>query len=212
MNIKWLLTICCVWHVGVTLQAQRRLSEATLVYKVLMLEADSLTQDSRVVEEAVSTCYLKGANSRTDLVTSVGRQSTIFISKSAQVVLLKEYGNQRYLSRLTRTQWEQSNKRYRDARVELSADTLRIKGYRCSKALITLSDSSVYSIWYTHELQPLNKEFLPFAGVVPGLVLSFETLLGGSLVRYEIDQIAMAPVPQMLFDIPESGYRLLDVQ
>jgi len=213
MNIKLLLTICFMLFVGgVSLQAQRRLSEATLVYKVQMLEQDSLTGDSGVAEEAISTCYLKGANSRTDLVTSVGKQSTIFISKSPQVVLLKEYGNQRYLTRLTRAQWEQSNNRYRDARTELLADTLRIKGYRCSKALVTLTDSSVYFVWYTGELQPLNREFLPLAGAVPGLIMSFETLLAGSKVRYEIDQILMAPVPQLLFDIPESGYRLLEMQ
>jgi hypothetical protein len=177
-----------------------------------MIEADSLTRQPGVAEEAVSTCYLKGANSRTDLITSVGKQSTIFISKSPQVILLKEYGNQRYLTRLTRAQWEQSNNRYRDARIELKTDTLRIKGYRCFKALISLADSSVYSMWYTTELVPLNREFLPLAGAVPGLIMSFETLLGGSKVRYDIDQIVMAPVPQLLFDIPESGYRLLEVQ
>jgi hypothetical protein len=75
-----------------------------------------------------------------------------------------------------------------------------------------LTDSSVYFVWYTGELQPLNREFLPLAGTVPGLIMSFETLLAGSKVRYEIDQILMAPVPQLLFDIPESGYRLLEMQ
>lgn len=213
MNIKLLLTICFVLFVGsVSLQAQRRLSEATLVYKVHMLDEDSLTRDSGVEEEAVSTSYLKGANSRTDLVTSVGKQSTIFISKSPQVVLLKEYGNQRYLTRLSRAQWEQSNQKYRNARTELQGDTLRLKGYRCFKAIIMLADSSVYSIWYTSELVPLNREFLPLASAVPGLIMSFETMLGRSKVRYEIDQIVMAPVPQLLFDIPDSGYRLLEVQ
>lgn len=212
MNIKILLTICSGLFFAAVLQAQRRLSEATLIYQVHMIEADSLTRQPGVAEEAVSTCYLKGANSRTDLITSVGKQSTIFISKSPQVILLKEYGNQRYLTRLTRAQWEQSNNRYRDARIELKTDTLRIKGYRCFKALITLADSSVYSMWYTTELVPLNREFLPLAGAVPGLIMSFETLLGGSKVRYDIDQIVMAPVPQLLFDIPESGYRLLEVQ
>ena len=212
MNIKILLTICSGLFFAAVLQAQRRLSEATLIYQVHMIEADSLTRQPGVAEEAVSTCYLKGANSRTDLITSVGKQSTIFISKSPQVILLKEYGNQRYLTRLTRAQWEQSNNRYRDARIELKTDTLRIKGYRCFKALISLADSSVYSMWYTTELVPLNREFLPLAGAVPGLIMSFETLLGGSKVRYDIDQIVMAPVPQLLFDIPESGYRLLEVQ
>lgn len=210
MRVRFILAIGCVLFFAAGLQAQRRLTEATLVYKVLRVGADSLDSQSATTEQALSTCYLKGANSRTDLVTSVGKQSTIFISKSPQVVLLKEYGNQRYLTRLTRAQWERSNDRYKDARIDLMPDTGRIKGYRCAKALVTLTDSSVYTIWYTSELLPLNKEFLPLAGAVPGLILSFETWLGNAKVRYEIEQVVMAPVPQLLFDIPESGYRLLD--
>jgi len=212
MNLRFILLVGGCLSFAASLQAQRRLTEATLVYKVFRVEVDSVNSPAEITEQALSTCYLKGANSRTDLVTSVGKQSTIFISKSPQVVLLKEYGSQRYLTRLTRAQWEQFNNRYRDARTELVADTLRIKGYRCSKALVTLTDSSVYFVWYTGELQPLNREFLPLAGMVPGLIMSFETLLAGSKVRYEIDQILMAPVPQLLFDIPESGYRLLEMQ
>ena len=50
------------------------------------------------------------------------------------------------------------------------------------------------------------------AGSVPGLILSLETLLGDKKVRYEIDQIVLNPVQQVLFDIPESGYRVLELQ
>jgi GLPGLI family protein len=210
MNLRFILLVGGCLSFAASLQAQRRLTEATLVYKVFRVEVDSVNSPAEITEQALSTCYLKGANSRTDLVTSVGKQSTIFISKSPQVVLLKEYGNQRYLSRITRTQWEQSNAPYRNARIDLKPDTLRIKGYRCSKALVTLADSSSYAIWYTSELLPLNREFLPLASTVPGLILSFETLMSNNKVRYEIDQIIMAPVPQLLFDIPESGYRLLE--
>lgn len=195
-----------------TLQAQRRLTEATLVYKIHVDDTDTTTRQPHFAEGAISTCYLKGANSRTDLVTQAGKQSTIFISKSAQVVLLKEYGNQRYLTRMTLQQWEQSNKKYREATLRFLPDTLRVGGYLCYKALAGLSDSTNVAIWYTKELTPLNKEFLPLAGAVPGLILSFETFLGDTKVRYEIDKILFSPVQQVLFDIPASGYRLLEMQ
>ncbi|MFM7646280.1 MAG: hypothetical protein ACKO41_06155 [Sphingomonadales bacterium] len=212
MNKKWLLSAFCLLSAAPTVVAQRKLTEATLIYKVHISENDSLSGDPSKTEEAVSTSYLKGASSRTDLITKAGKQSTIYSSKPPQVILLKEYGSQRYLTRLSVQQWELSNKKYRDASIQLLSDTLRMGGYLCQKALATLPDTRVFSIWYTKELTPLNKEFLPLAAVVPGLVLSFETTMGESKLRYEIDRILLNPVPQVLFDIPESGYRLLEFQ
>lgn len=212
MARKILLGVLFFWGSSLTLQAQRRLTEATLVYAIHVDDKDSAATQPHFADGAISTSYLKGANSRTDLVTQSGKQSTIFSSKSAQVVLLKEYGNQRYLTRMTLSQWERSNKKYREAGIALLSDTLRLKGYLCYKALATLADSTTFTIWYTKELNPLNKEFLPMAGSVPGLILSFETLLGDKKVRYEIDQIVLNPVQQVLFDIPESGYRVLELQ
>lgn len=212
MARKILLGVLFFWGSSLTLQAQRRLTEATLVYAIHVDDKDSAATQPHFADGAISTSYLKGANSRTDLVTQSGKQSTIFSSKSAQVVLLKEYGNQRYLTRMTLSQWERSNKKYREAGIALLSDTLRLKGYLCYKALAILADSTTFTIWYTKELNPLNKEFLPMAGSVPGLILSFETLLGDKKVRYEIDQIVLNPVQQVLFDIPESGYRVLELQ
>ncbi|MBU6307347.1 MAG: hypothetical protein KGO46_04740, partial [Bacteroidetes bacterium] len=115
MARKILLGVLFFWGSSLTLQAQRRLTEATLVYTIHVDDKDSAATQPHFADGAVSTSYLKGANSRTDLVTQSGKQSTIFISKSAQVVLLKEYGNQRYLTRMTISQWERSNKKYREA-------------------------------------------------------------------------------------------------
>jgi hypothetical protein len=73
-----------------------------------------------------------------------------------------------------------------------------------------MKDASTITIWYTKELMPLNKTYLPLADAVPGLILSFEVLAADSKVLYEIDQIIFGPVQQMLFDIPQSGYRVLE--
>ncbi len=206
MLVGGLIFFCCLF----TAQAQRRLTEATLVYKIVVDDTDAVARSLHDADAAISTCYLKGTNSRTDLITSAGKQSTLYLSKTAQVVLLKEYGNQRYMTRLSLPQWEESNKKYRQATLRFSLDTLRLAGYLCNKALATIDDSTTFTIWFTKELNPLNKEFLPMAGLVPGLILSFETLSGETKVRYEIDKILLNPVPQLLFDIPASGYRLLE--
>jgi len=190
--------------------SQRRLTEVTLVYTVSFEAVDTVAQLTFGTGGLKAYCYLKGANSRTDLVTRVGKQSTVFITKPPQVLLLKEYGDQRYMTRLTTEQWEKSNQKYKEARYSFTSDSLRVQGYLCYRALATLPDSTQLKIWYTRELMPLNKEFLPMAEFIPGLILSFESFWGDSRIRYDIDQILFSPVQQALFDIPERGYRLLE--
>lgn len=193
-----------------TVKAQRKLSEATLTYRLELAGDDVAVPQADLFREARSRSYIKGVNSRTDLVTQAGTQSTLYLGKTREAILLKEYGNQRYLTRLTAEQWERSQQKYRGARLELLTDSLELYGYRCYKALAHCSDSTTLTLWYTRELVPVNKTFMPLAPSVPGLILQYEAPLGKMMVRYRIEQLVFTPVPQALFDIPESGYRILE--
>lgn len=44
------------------------------------------------------------------MVSSLGTQATIIEGKSGNVTILKEYGEQRYMIRMTPENWRQSNK------------------------------------------------------------------------------------------------------
>ena len=191
-----------------SLWSQRILSEATIRYSILLQdESDSAYQD--LLKGATHTCYIKGPNSRLDLETPMGRQSTILQGKTGTVVLLKDYGVQHYLINLTPTQWEEVNARYNNSKLELIADTTTILGYPCQKAMVTTADGVTYSIWYTQSIMPAYREFQQMGKTIPGLIMEYETTLGSLKVRYRIKQLVTSPVSQALFDIPTSGYRVL---
>lgn len=193
---------------SLTMHAQRYISEATLRYTInIQSEADSLYKD--LLKGAVHTCYVKGPSSRLDLETSLGKQSTIFQGKTGHAVLLKEYGMQHYMIQLTPRQWEEVNMNYEDSKLELLGDTMSILGYPCQKANVSLKDGTSFQVWYTTSLIPAYKEFQQMGKNLPGLLMEYEAIWGGVRVRYRISQLNFNPVPQALFDIPTTGYRVL---
>jgi len=85
-------------------------------------------------------------------------------------------------------------------------------GFLCKKVVITLQDGTKHGAWFTTELIPVYRDFQLMAKTLPGLLMQYETIIGNSLVIYRIEEINYNPVPQALFDVPTSGYRLLDFE
>lgn len=191
-----------------TVFAQRRLTEATLHYSVEAVTGDSSIQD--LLEGVRYTCFIKGVNSRMELVTSMGKESTLILGKTGQVVLLKEYGAQHYITKLSSEQWTQMNQSYEDAQLKLVADTLRISGYLCSKAVFQFSDGTSRTAWYTTQLVPIYREFQLFAKKLPGLLVQYESTFGKTPVIFKLKEVNYNPVQVANFDVPEKGYRIIE--
>ena len=193
------------------LLAQRKITEATIRYAIAVQSASDSSYGN-LLQGASHVCYLKGPNSRTDLETTLGKQSTIIQGKTGSVTLLKEYGSQHYLIQLSAPQWDTVSKLYEDSKLELLSDTTTILGYPCRKAMVSLKDGMSYAIWYTTTLLPAYREFQQMGKTLPGLLMEYESSFGGVKVRYRITEINFSPVPQAVFDIPTSGYRILSYE
>lgn len=194
-----------------TVKAQRTISEATIRYSIILQEeGDSANQN--LFKGATHTCYIKGPNSRIDLQTSLGKQTTIIQGKTGNVVLLKEYGSQHYMIRLTPIQWDEENENFNNSKLELLPDTTTILGYRCQKAIVTTNDGTSFVVWYTKAIVPAYREFQQMGKTLPGLMMEYEAQLGSLKLRYRISQLSINPVPQALFDIPTKGYRVLSYE
>lgn len=191
-----------------TLYAQRRLTEATLHYSVETAAADSNIQ--ALLQGVNYTCYIKGVNSRMDLESAMGKESTLLLGKTGQVVLLKEVGAQHYMTKLTSEQWLQLNRLFDEAQLKLLPDTLFISGYPCKKAIFQFSDGTTREAWYTTQVIPIYREFQLFAKKLPGLLVQYETLFGKIPVIFKLKELSYNPVQVALFDVPEKGYRILE--
>lgn len=191
------------------LVAQRRLTEATISYDIVINTTNKTPQAADLLDGATSVVYLKSNSSRSDMISSLGTQATIVDGKTGNVTVLKEYGEQKYMITMTRENWKESNKKYEGITFSYVEEYKTIAGYNCQKAVGTLTDGSTFIVYFTRDLVPVNKDFQYLNKNLPGLAMQYEATLGNMLVTYTVSSINLNPVQQSKFDLPKSGYRVM---
>lgn len=183
--------------------AQRVVADCTITYAISTDDADA---------NSTKTVYIKGNDSRTDLVSTSFTQTLFFNKATGSAVILREIGNNKYMTKLDNGKWLAENKKYDGMTVSLSStETKTILGYECKKAVIQLKDGSTCVLYYASSIVPSVKEFEYQFKDIPGFVLEFESQeADGKKIRYTATKINLSPVQASRFDVPTSGYRLLN--
>jgi GLPGLI family protein len=194
---------------GIIAGAQKRLTEATISYDIVINTNSSTPQAADLLDGATSVIYLKGNNSRSEMVSSLGTQSTIIDGKTGNVTVLKDYGEQKYMINMTQANWKESNKKYEGIAFTYLEEFKTIAGYNCQKAVGKLADGTTFSVYFTRDLSPVNKDFQYLNKNLPGLAMQYEATFGKMLVTYTVSNISFNPVPQIKFDLPKAGYRVM---
>ena len=203
-----------VLFIGSTLTAnsQKKLSEGTISYDIVINTSSNKAQAADFFDGATSTIYLKGNRSRTEMVSSLGTQSTIIDGSKNAITILKEYGDQKYLIQLTPTNWKDANLKNEKVEFTFTEETKAILGYNCKKAIGKLADGTSFTVWYTTDLVPDNKDFQYVNRSLPGLAMEYESNVGNFKVTYTVSKINLSPVPAAKFDLPKAGFRVLSYE
>lgn len=183
--------------------AQRNISEATLVYDMIIQTGNNESAG------ASTTVYLKGNNSRTEMVSALGKEITIFNSKSDNAVILKEFSGQKLMITLGKENWKSKNKTYNDIKFELTDEFKTIGIYNTRRAIAKMPDGKSFDVYYTPDLVPANKEYDATFRNLPGLAIQYEIESGKTKFKYNLAKINYDPVQVSLFDFPTSGYRVM---
>lgn len=189
---------------------QKKVSEATIYYDIIINTNNATPQAADMLDGATSVIYLKGQSSRADMISSLGRQSTIYDGRSGSATILKEYGDQKYMINLTPSNWKNYNKKYDGVSYTLQNDYKTIAGYNCQKAVGKTGDGTVFTVYFTKDLVPENDEFQYINKNLPGLAMQYEAEQGKAKVTYVVSQINFGVVPLSRFDLPKSGYRVMN--
>lgn len=191
------------------LSAQKKLTEATITYDIVINTENSKPQAADLLDGARSVIYLKGNSSRSEMISSLGTQATIIDGKTGHVTVLKDYGEQKYIIRMTPDNWKESNKKYEGITFTYYNEFKLIAGYNCQKAVGRLIDSSTFTVYFTKDLVPVNRDFEYLNKNLPGLAMQYEASRGNKMVTYTVSTINFNPVSQAKFDLPKAGYRLM---
>ncbi|RXK81340.1 hypothetical protein [Filimonas effusa] len=203
--MKKILIVCLFFITSVWSQAQnpKVVADCTVSFDVII--------DGASKSPSTKTLYIRGVETRTDLVNSNFVQTTFYNSKTETAVILREIGGNKYMTTLSAEQWKAQNKRYEGMEVVLTDESKTILGYYCKKAQLKLKDGSTLNVYYATGITPSASENnYQFKGV-PGFPLEYETAgeNGKGNVKFTATRINLNPVPASRFEIPQSGYRIL---
>ena len=194
------------------LMGQRKLTEAIISYDIVINTSNAAPQAADMLDGATSVIYLKGKSSRSEMISSLGIQSTIIDGNTGDVTLLKDYGDQKYMIKMTPDNWKESNKKYDGVTFSYIDEFKVIAGYNCQKAIGKLTDGTTFTVYFTKELVPTNKEFQYLNKNLPGLAMQYEASVGKLMVTYTVSSINFNPVPAAKMDLPKSGYRVISYE
>jgi GLPGLI family protein len=189
----------------------RVVADCTILYAISTEEGTD-KDITETLKASTQTVYIKGNESRTDLVSPSFTQSLLYNKTTGNAVILREFGNNKFMTKLDNSKWVAENKRYEGMTISLTGtETKTILGYECKKGLIQLKDGSSFTLYYATAIVPSVKEFEYQFKDIPGFVLEFESKEADSKkIKYTATKINLSPVPASRFDIPLSGYRLLN--
>lgn len=194
---------------AITVSAQKVISEGTLVYNISIQTGSNEPKMADMLDGATTTIYIKGTQSRSELVSGLGSEITIYDSKKGSGVILKDYSGQKLMITLTREDWDRKNSKYEGIAFETTSETLNIAGYDCKKAIAKLKDGSSFVVYYTPALEVADKDYDSQFKNLPGLALQYEWQSGKMRFKYTLSKINFDVVPASKFDIPKSGYRIM---
>ncbi len=191
------------------LYAQKTFNEGTLVYNMSVETGRGQPKMADMLDGATTTIYLKGDKSKTELVSSLGREATIYDASEGTAVILKDYSGQKLMITLTPQNWKNNNEKYDGIVFENTGETATIAGFKCKKALAKLKNGTSFTVFYTSEVNPANKSYDAQFKTLPGLPVQYEMQTGKMILKFTLSKITYNSVPMSAFEIPKSGFRVL---
>jgi GLPGLI family protein len=203
-NYLSLLILFCAFF---SVNAQKKISELTVVYDAKVTTGNAEPKMADAFDGATTTISLKGNLSRSEMVSALFSSTTIHDAKTGTAVVLREVSGQKLLIRMSNKDWQEKNARYEGITFTNTGETKEIAGYKCIKAEAKMNDGSSFTVYYTPDIVPENKEYDYHFKNLNGLPLEYELTQRNLTIRYTVSRINLNPVQASKFDIPTGGYR-----
>jgi GLPGLI family protein len=209
--MKFNLTILFFYFLfpAVNSEAQKTLSDGSLVYNMSVETGSGQPKMADMLDGATTTIYLKGDKSKSELISSLGREATIYDASKGTGVILKDYSGQKLMITLTPANWEENNRKFDGIVFENTDETAKIAGFNCKKAIAKLKNGTSFTVFYTTEVKLSNKSYDAQFKTLPGLPVQYEMESGKMKFKFTLSKISYNSVPASTFEIPKSGYRVL---
>jgi GLPGLI family protein len=187
-------------------QKQKIISDCTIIYSVTNTDGDSKDD----FKNASKTIYISGKQLRIDLSSNAFDQTIFYNDNTGDVTVLKKLGASKYMSKYNAAEWQKENSMYNGIKITLTNNVKKILGYDCKEAMLLLQNGNTYTVYYIPGIIPSITENNFEFKKVPGLVLQYEASIHDEKIKYTATYLNFDPVPAFRFEIPTSGYKILN--
>jgi GLPGLI family protein len=207
-----LVVFTLIYMLNPTIAQTRIVAECTVNYSIYI--NDALKADNETIallKSSSKTVYIKGNDSRVDLTSPSFSQTMIYNKSTGTAVILREMGANKFITKLDEKKWIAQNSKYSNLNITYTSETKKILGYDCKKAILQLQNGNSFTVYYAPNIIPSVTEYEYQFKIIPGCVLEYETREGDKQnIVYTATKISFNPVQAAKFDIPTSGYRMLN--
>lgn len=187
-------------------QQQKIIGDCTITYTVNNASNNAHSD----FENAVKTVYMRGKQIRVDLKSNTFNQTIFYNDNTGEATVLKSIGESKYISAYTADNWQKENAVYNGIKISFTTNKKRILNFDCKEASLQLSNGNKYTVYYVPGLMPLVTENIFEFKTIPGLILEYQTNVHDQKIQYTASSISFDPVPAFKFDVPTSGYKILN--
>ena len=184
--------------------------EGVITFKITYPDS-KFSESQLAMVPKMFTVSVKGSKARTDLEVSSMKtiEITDYIEKTKTTMI--DMMGQKYAIKQTTADIEKEMAKEAVPTVELSPETRAIAGYTCKKAVVTVNNDGVktiYEVYYTDELGSKIVNFdNPLYKDINGVLLEFRVINHDVTMKFTATSVEKKSMSAKDFDIP-SDYKL----
>jgi hypothetical protein len=190
--------------------SQKLISEATLKYNIVIKKNGDKTNNTS--PNATYLLLIKGNQTKSDFINSIGTETSIYNTKTEKGVILKEYSGQKLMINLTKQDWLTQNQLFRNIDFKFESSEKSIGETICKVATAVLQNGAKLTVYYDTTINVLNNYYTIAFPSIPGIPVQFENYNNGVTYVYTLTGINYEVLSPNVFDVPKSGYRVISYQ
>lgn len=189
--------------------AQKPFSDGRLVYNISISSDKEEAPITNSLNGATLTVYLNPSQSRTEMQSTLGTETTVFDKKRGTGFILKEYSGQKLMISMDAANWDDKNKLYDNLKFNISNELTDVAGYKCKKATAQLPNGKMFTVFFYPNQVLENKTYNNAFPQLNGIPIQYELQSGNLSFKYTLNGIDTEPVSSAKFEAPKSGFRVM---
>jgi GLPGLI family protein len=189
--------------------AQKSFTEGSLLYNISIISAKSETPDINALNGATLELLLKTSQSRTEMKSTLGTESTVYDNRLKKGFILKEYSGQKLMISMNEANWIEKNRLYASLKFTITEDRTMVANYSCKKATATLPDGKMFTVYFNPDITLVNKTYNNAFPQLPGLPVQYEMQSGNISFRCTLSKISYDAIASIRFEPPKAGFRIM---